>query len=708
MLRTAMAAWIGCWFACALSGCAHVLETEAIEAFTFALQDGDVAELQRTTSDEFESKALRRAEALDDLQILRLPKEPPTVVQVVDVSETEKHVNVTVGNSPQQLLYKLVQDPESKQWVVDDIFMKQKRKGLKVTKSVTEQMDLLLTVRDFIAAWETGGREDVLHVTTPDLSKQLADLPPAYLQQLVRRVMGDPGKQQRRARPDAQLDDDVAIVTLPRLNGNLVLSMRLQNATWRVSDIALDAHGDADAIKSVAKTATLMNSALAFLNAYERQDKPALQKVSTEKFYRQSLLPAELALVPLPEADRAPSDFEVSLYGDNASFVLTDENQTINIDLLRPINQDGELADNYLVAEVTVYEDGSDERKRLSALFTSRDRVRIFADALNRGDLDMLRSICTPEFNERVWDQVDSVLFHILPLPALQISQQSFGQSRFLGDFTEVTTTGPAGETIVFRLRDWNGELGIDDLMMASARQPSSLRNRLEVLVPLYKFARGVHHEQVDQLQRYSSSDFNRLIWRQLNFVPEIGFPIVRHLEAPPNVIAITGDRAQIQLGDDRWGARARMVRERDYWVVDELQLIAGPQPNQRTEVKETMRVKMASGQLNEKMRQAGFSGNAPAGSTLPTTGLPSWPVRSEADGLRQTASRPAPLATAQPTRERSDPSETATADVFEQSKDRGAFAASEAVGESKRLESADGADLSNESLMPPIDIPLQ
>ena len=44
-----------------------------------------------------------------------------------------------------EIFYELTRE-ESGKWVVDDIYLKQKKKGIEAYKSVTEQMDLLLTV----------------------------------------------------------------------------------------------------------------------------------------------------------------------------------------------------------------------------------------------------------------------------------------------------------------------------------------------------------------------------------------------------------------------------------------------------------------------------------------------------------------------------------------------------------------------------------
>ena len=46
------------------------------------------------------------------------------------------------GDPKKEVFYELARD-KSGHWVVDDIYLKQKRKGIEAYKSVTEQMDLL-------------------------------------------------------------------------------------------------------------------------------------------------------------------------------------------------------------------------------------------------------------------------------------------------------------------------------------------------------------------------------------------------------------------------------------------------------------------------------------------------------------------------------------------------------------------------------------
>lgn len=607
MPRTGITVVLGLGIICAATGCAQMIETQAIENFTFALQEQDLQSLKESSSPEFEHRALRRADALDDLRILRLPEEPPTIVKVTDTNHREKKVTVQAGDEGPQLLYKLVLNAESGQWVVDDIYMNQKRsKTLNVARSVTEQMDLLLTVRDSLEAWEMGDRSDILATATPRLRKQLASIPPGYLQRISELFAAEKNRQARNQRPEAQLDDDIAIVKIARDKGTLILSYRQTDQQWLLNDAALDTKDEKTSVKSVGKLASVIQAAVGFLAAYEQQDKAALEETSVSKLYRGALLPGDLSIVELPPAVIAPAELDIVTFGDRATFVTDTAGKLVKLDLVLANSEaDSETPLSYLVEEVTLYEEGANQRIRLSAMLTSRDRARLFSEALARRDLRLLKSLATPEFNERVWRRVEpQMLPHLPGLSQLQAMPESI-DVKFHGAHTEVSGV-IQGQPVVYKLRDWNGQLGVDDIELKTTGFPTSLRDRYEMVLPVIEFAIGISRGQIDRIQRNSSDDFNRLVWKQVPSVPDIGFPIAQHLQAPiQSVTQLSPERTEIVLGDDQWGARLAMVRHRGYWTVDEATLIAGASSQQRAEMKQTMRIQLANGlaRLREPQR---------------------------------------------------------------------------------------------------------
>ena len=85
----------------------------------------------------------------------------------------------------------IVRDPEKKRWVVDDVMLRQQKKGTRSTKSSVELMDLLLTLREFLGAWQTGGREQVMAAVSGELRATLESLPEPWIQQLSDRITSE-------------------------------------------------------------------------------------------------------------------------------------------------------------------------------------------------------------------------------------------------------------------------------------------------------------------------------------------------------------------------------------------------------------------------------------------------------------------------------------------------------------------------------------
>ena len=201
-------------------GCSRSLELDTISSFTDALAEGDVEALKDGSSIAFQEKALRTDMAADNLKLLKLPKGEVSILAQKDISETEKLVTVTVGKKKRKVRYKLVRDSnDDENWVVDEIIIRQTREGLTVAKSVSDQMDLLLSVREFLDAWNVGTRNEVLAVATPEFQQVLSDLPAGYLAKLTGQAIGE-RKSKSKLKPDVQMDEDIAVVTLPGDDGD--------------------------------------------------------------------------------------------------------------------------------------------------------------------------------------------------------------------------------------------------------------------------------------------------------------------------------------------------------------------------------------------------------------------------------------------------------------------------------------------------------
>jgi hypothetical protein len=594
------------WLAC--SGCAHVVETRTIAQFAKAMESSDLQLLKAATSATFEERALRQNEALEDLKLLRLPTGDLEIESVEEVSPTIKRVSVLVGESKQRLKYQLRLEPGQKKWVVDDIYLRQKRDGVTATKSVTEQMDLLLSVREFLAAWKSGDRSQILGSVTPEFAELLKPLPPAYLRRLSEQVVGNQ-KTGQRLQPRAQLDENTAHVRLPIAVGELWLTAKRGDGHWRIDEIEVYSRDDKEAIPSTRQLAQVTHAATAFLNAYQAGDKAQLQSLCTAKFFNGSLAPANLSLVTLPSGELPADNVQVQvawqgfatndpemqrLRGKHSDFVVTEPDEVLKISLVRNEGRDSNDAVQYLVEEVTIYELDSRQEKRLSALFTAHALVQIYAEALCARDLDTLKLNASPDFQRRVWRRVHAGTLEKLPLSEIEDETPRIQSTVFAGPLTEVTVT-QGSRALTYILQDREGQLLVDDVLMPTLGRPSSLKNTLELMLPILEFADALRLEQFDLIQRLSSRDFNRLVWHQTESIPRINFDVVRHLQTPLVSVEQTEDRAKLILGDEKLGTHAVLVREGGQFVVDELTLIAGTMPRDRVELKHALRMHIAT-----------------------------------------------------------------------------------------------------------------
>ncbi len=602
--------WLG------FAGCANVVETRSIAKFMEAMKSDDLEQLKQATSTDFEQHALRQDAALDDLKLLRLPTGDLKIDKVDDVSPTVKRVTVMVGTSKQKLKYQLKLDPQSKKWVVDDIYLKQKRDGVTATKSVTEQMDLLLSVREFLTAWKESNRDSVLRTATPEFAAVLRPLPPAYLNRLTQQVVGKQ-KTGNKLQPRAQLDENTAHVRLPIAVGELWLTAKRIDGQWLVDEVEVNSREESDAIPSTRQLAQVTHAATAFLAAYHDSDKTELQLLCTPKFFSGSLAPANLSQVPLPSGDVPPDSVQIhvawqggsnsdpqmqQLQGKHSDFVVESANEVIKLSLVREDGDDSNHGAKYLIEDVTLYELDSRQEKRLSALFTAQALVQIYAEALVSRDMEVLFHNASPDFQRRVWKRTHAGTLQNMTLNEIEDAAPKIRSTVFAGSLTEVTVT-QGSRALTYVLQDRQGTLLVDDVMMPTLGRPSSLKATMELMLPVLDFAAGLRLGQLDTLQRQSSRDFNRLVWQQTSKLPNLSQDVVQHLHTPLVAIEQTDDRATLVLGDDKFGAHVTLVRESGQFVVDDVMLISGTMPRDHVELKRVLRMHIATFGVGKKGR---------------------------------------------------------------------------------------------------------
>lgn len=599
-------------------GCSHLMETRAITAFSANLRDENLDGLLHATTDDFHQRALRTATALEDLKILNLPDGKSTIVEVEDVSESRKRVTVQVGEGKKEIFYELARQ-DSGQWVVDDIYLKQKKRGVVAYKSVTEQMDLLLTVREFLDSWSRGDRDQVLGVTSQEFRAALDPLPPSFLASLTRIVAaGRP--TDGKYKPNAQLDDAQAVVRLPRIQGDTVITMTLVDNRWLVSDVAIDSKGD-DQLPSMKTMAHAVNGCTAFLAAYAAQDRDKLSKVSSPEFYEGSLSVGDLDQVHLPDPQLFEHDLQVKLRGSRADFVLRNDQELVQIDMHSAPQTALKAPPRFLVSDVTIYEIETKQEKRLSALFTAQGMLDIFMRAMAARDVSTLKHASTRDMSMRVWSKLSPETIQNMPLEIFN-EDSEFVAASFQGALTKIEMRH-AGRPVTYLLREEYGRFFVDDVQWQLTGVPSSMKTTLEILVPVHEFLVAMDQSsQVDdqapvleRLQANSSGDFNRVVWSQTRFVPQLESPVTNYLNAPLKGIAIADQEVTVQYGDNRFGAKVTLRREFDRFVIDDLQLIAGAEESQRVALKHALRTQLARGEArsNSGVIQASATSEAPA-----------------------------------------------------------------------------------------------
>ena len=592
-----------------LAGCAqnlifaHGMEKRTISSFIESLEKADFEDLNKATSPDFKATALRHKEAVDAIKLLNIPAGDVTVVKVDDESPDQKRVLVEVGERKRKLYCDLVKDEKTNRWVVDDVEFKRRLKPGQVNKSVTEQMDLLLSIQEFLDAWEGGKRDAILNTSTPELRKSLEPLPESGLAKFTSKVTADLNRS--KMKPEVEGHANMALVRLPRKVGEIMLTLRQIDGRWLADDLAVQSRREGDTIPSLRKQAQVMLTAIRFCEAYRKNDKPELQKLCVTRFYRSNLDAADLSQVPLPNIDTGKGDVDIKLLMSRADVLIKQDSQIIRLSLTqgppqfddegRPVDTSLTSMKPFLVEEVTLHDLAAKQEKRLSALFSSQSVVQLFAQALADRDLKAIRLSATSDFNSRVWKRVELEHVGTLPLDAINSRNVHITDTRFHGALTEVTVN--QGQTpLTYILRDQNGSLLVDDVLTPALERPNSLKMCLEVVIPLQAFTEAMASRNVAVVRANSSREFNKLVFQSMDRIPKLKVEPTPFLQAPVNRIQLTTDRALLVLGDDRYGAKVHMNKEGEHYVVDDIMMIWGVQQSQRTGLKQALRQLVVGG----------------------------------------------------------------------------------------------------------------
>lgn len=601
MVRIPFTALTGTLLVWTAVGCAHFAEMEAIEHFTSALESSDLDKLKAVGSETFDEKALRRKDSVDALKILyQHPGEKVTIIKVNDVSPDEKKVDVTSKKTKRNMQYRLVRDGKSGRWLVDDIVMKQNKKDVAASKTITEQMDLLLAVQDFLVAWHGGKRDDVQKVTTRSFGQLLADLPPAHLERLTKKVAGERLRSDE-FRPEATIDGNDAMVKLQRAKCVLLLTMKKTKGGWQVYDVAVQSHKDKQHLASARKTASAIRTVVNFLKAYKDDDKQAIEKVSAKKFYESCLSVADLKTIPLPTPDVLGDNDIVQTHEKGGEYALKRGSETVKIALTCLTPDSENTATKFLVEDVTIF--GAKQEMRLSALYTAQAKLRLFSNALIKGNLAYLKKNSTKDLNGKVWNLLGPIsLAEIVP-PEIEMTPPVVSNVTFHGALIRIDVTQGSRE-LTYMMRDWSGDVTVDDILMPVLDRPNSMKTTMQAVLPVRLLAAALREasaapEQQDAqlavLRGVTSRDFNSKVWSQLNQIPEQAYSVLPHLDMVLTAITDTPEGQIVLFGDDRFGAKIELVREKDTLLINKISLLRTSQSQtEPTELKTLLRAQLA------------------------------------------------------------------------------------------------------------------
>jgi hypothetical protein len=569
-----------------LPGCTGMMTQRAVTAFANGVQQKDLGRLKASTSPEFEQKALRLAESAQDLRLIRLPEGKATVLSIEEQGPTRRVVQVQHGENKKPIEYHLVRE-KSGRWVVDDVLVSQKKDGedKAVWRSISDQMNLLLCVRELVNEWQSKDRERVLAATTPELRRELDGLPPAWLDRITARVAGEAPLRQSTWRPEASMKDNRSIVKLTRSgagggrDGEVLLEFKLTDDRWLLEDASWPGTDHSD-VASLRKLSLALTFARRFLEAYGADDKSALDGLCTPEFGH-CLKGADLKRVPLPVVDLLTRPFEVRQHMQKLDVLLASENETFTLNVQWQ-NEKGEAPSSSTdkitqarVEEITIYDRKHEEVKRVSSMFQAHEIVEYYAEILAQGDVEQLRLLSTSQFNDRVWRRFQPDVLRRIRLPEIEDATPRLVTTVFNGPVTEVTVM-QGNRALTYVLHTEQAEVKVDDVLLPVMDRPSSLRTHLELLGPIYQLADGIRRQDKAVLLATSGSSLDRIVWEQVRETPDIGVDIVQRLATPVAAIRAGDLQSRVTLSDGQHVVEVELQEERGRFVVADINFMEG------------------------------------------------------------------------------------------------------------------------------------
>ncbi len=558
----------------------NAVEKRAITQFTDALTEDNEKAFRRSVSTRFEQRAMRSTDAWKDLDILKLPK---TKLEIDESTSLDDNTFETIAKDEKGTKYqfKIARDKGKRRWVVDDVLIRQKKKGTSATKSVTEVMDLLLTVREFLTTFQDNDRSTILSTVTVSLREPLEQMPESWMSRLVDRVAKECESDMAR-RPEIQMNESDALVKMPSKNGFLLLKVAREDDRWLFSDIEVRQRKTDDHPGSVLRQARALKSVSQFLAAYEHQDKAELKSLCDPTFFSTSLEIGDLAMIHMPSAEHAPDDFEIRSFSGQLTIMVPDKTQIVQLDLTTLKNDDrkaveklseGAVESSFVIRDITIYDRQTRKQQKLESAFTAPARAILFVSALHEQNVPILRQLSTKEFSKGTWDRIDPALVSQLPIAEVPRGELTLQETDVRGDTTEMQFMSDTGQICNIIMRSENGKLNVDDVQYPNAAmQVASLRSQLQVTVPIIELASAWRKQDLDGVKRSCSTDFNRLIWGNLKAVPEEFDRLPEMLLGPTQSTTMADSQATVELSQSgNQPVSVRLLKENSQWVIDEI-----------------------------------------------------------------------------------------------------------------------------------------
>lgn len=585
-------------------GCTNLTTRRAILNFADSLESQDLEQIRVATSKEFKQKALRQPEALADLKALRVPQGDISIVAVENISDTVKLAKVEIGRDEKAKVveYRLALDRESGRWLVDDVILGVgDSTGREIRRSVTEQMNLILSCREFLKDWESAPRTVKLQYCTEELHAELSTLPPVWFKKVTEDFVGS--GRSASFRPEARVNGNKAMLVAPHPQGSLYIDFHKLGDQWKVQNLTLELRGSGDPEqRSLVTTSQELNLVVKFLTSFADADLDRLARYATPNFYSQSLKHGELKAVSLPVSSLIAAEYESKRHHDRTELLLEADGSTYMLSLLRDAGQEGQASQvsGTRVEEVTIFEADGKQVKRISALLLSNSVVDLYVEALRTRNVKELRNMSSNDFNDRVWRTPIAKHFQIMPYPYISAEETETITTVFRGDVTEVTISqGDRPMTFILRLGD--GWMVVDDVLFPQPDRPLSLKENLELMLPLHAVASGISRGDVELVSNYSGNSLNQIVWRQLNYIPDVSRELVRPLTGEVVRIAQQDGWVVVQTSDGVVSADVRLAREGQRYVIHDVVLTNEASPSRQFAFLQNMRQMIATGQVRPK-----------------------------------------------------------------------------------------------------------